>query len=118
MKEDMETQLVPSRLQHLEPLHFYDEAVLAVGLKLGPYRYYFKPNEAADKHTHAASLTGPVALPDGEYYGEMAGQVRNGQGKQRFTDGSVYEGYWAGDRANGKGRMIHSSGDYYDGEWV
>lgn len=105
--------MVPNRLQHLEPVHFYNEVVLAVGVKLGPYRYYFRHNETADKHAHAASLVGPILLADGEYYGEMAGQVRSGQGKQRFLDGSVYEGYWVGDRASGKGRMIHSSGEYY-----
>ena len=45
----------------------------------------------------------------------MVDKKRSGQGKQCFSDGSLFEGYWLNDKPNGKGRIIHTNGDYYEG---
>jgi hypothetical protein len=44
--------------------------------------------------------------------------MRHGQGKQIWSDGSVYEGYWKYGMANGKGRLIHADGDVFEGDWL
>jgi len=53
------------------------------------------------------------------YYGEWAddSNLREGYGRQIWSDGSYYEGFWRNDKANGFGRLIHSDGDVYLGEW-
>ena len=43
--------------------------------------------------------------------------MRQGKGKQLWSDGAMYEGYWKNDMAHGKGRLIHADGDIYEGEW-
>ena len=44
-------------------------------------------------------------------------EIKHGQGKQIWPDGSMYEGWWVENKANGKGRLIHADGDVYDGDW-
>lgn len=43
--------------------------------------------------------------------------IRQGRGKQIWTDGSVYEGYWLNNKAHQKGRLVHADGDVYEGGW-
>lgn len=52
---------------------------------------------------------------EGEW--DLQRNMRDGQGKQVWADGSLYEGYWRNDKANGRGRLIHADGDVYEGEW-
>ena len=39
--------------------------------------------------------------------------MRDGFGKQKWTDGAVYEGEWKNNKAEGKGTFTHPNGDYY-----
>jgi hypothetical protein len=44
---------------------------------------------------------------------------RNGEGTQRFADGSLYVGEWKQDRRNRRWRLHQRDGKWtYDGEWL
>ncbi|MEQ8859431.1 MAG: hypothetical protein RIC56_12360 [Pseudomonadales bacterium] len=83
---------------------------------------------------------GTLTGPDGEYRGQWAadvpdgegafeasdgtwyrGQWRDGQrfgeGSYRSIDGSVYEGAWVNDQPYGFGRLERPEGAHYEGEW-
>jgi hypothetical protein len=49
-----------NRFPHLEPAEFYAEVAHSVAIKIGPYKYYFRPNELADKPQKGRSIVGPV----------------------------------------------------------
>lgn len=52
------------------------------------------------------------------YSGEWLHGLRDGIGRQQWTDGTVYVGEWAQGRANGKGQLVHIDGDTYIGFWA
>ena len=58
-------------------------------------------------------------MPDSaELFGEMADNLRSGQGKQRFSGGSVFEGTGRVIRPLARaGQDDPESGDYYEGDW-
>ncbi len=47
----------------------------------------------------------------------MKSGSRNGFGKQKWPDFSLYQGEWVNDKADGYGRLIHADGDSYFGQW-
>jgi len=46
-----------------------------------------------------------------------AAGLREGKGKQTFTDGSFYQGFWKNDKCQYRGRMVFANGDMYTGAW-
>jgi hypothetical protein len=52
------------------------------------------------------------------YDGEIAKGKKNGFGKLRYADGSVYEGQWELDHRQGSGKFTFSSGDWYEGNFL
>ena len=80
--------------------------------KLGPYSFNMAPRELAPNR----KMRNPVEFDNGTIYiGEWANGLREGKGKQIWTDGSIYEGWWKNGMANGGGRLIHADGDVYEG---
>lgn len=58
-------------------------------------------------------------FPTGARYdGEWLSGMRDGMGKQTWTDGTEYVGQWRRGRAGGYGYIRHADGDTYSGEWV
>ena len=86
--------------------------------KLGNFIY--NDSEADTKNYNKVEVREMIILENqARYEGQWlrGQQVRQGQGKQIWPDGSMYEGYWLDNKANGKGRLIHADGDVYDGYW-
>ena len=52
-----------------------------------------------------------------EFLGEWKNGLRDGKGKQIWSDGSVFTGDWLEDKAHGYGILKSATGDYYEGEW-
>jgi hypothetical protein len=51
------------------------------------------------------------------YEGEWFNGHRDGIGKLKWNDGSIYYGLFEGDKARGYGKLTHSDGDVYMGHW-
>ena len=70
-------------------------------------------------------------IKEGHYTGWVIGNVPNGIGELKYTDGCIYTGSFVNGKREGKGKMIYSktgrihfpaegeqiSGDVYEGEW-
>ena len=63
-----------------------------------------------------------VELWNGDkYIGELVKNVKSGQGKYVWENGSYYDGQWKNDTMNGKGTFVNSSdgtklvGEFLDG---
>lgn len=52
------------------------------------------------------------------YVGQWAANVRSGEGKQYYDDGSVYYGHWLNNERSGRGILWHADGRIYVGEWL
>ncbi|EDW09292.1 MORN repeat-containing protein 3 [Drosophila mojavensis] len=52
------------------------------------------------------------------YVGQWAANVRCGEGKQYYDDGSIYYGQWLGNERSGRGILWHADGRIYVGEWL
>ncbi|TNV71041.1 hypothetical protein FGO68_gene14067 [Halteria grandinella] len=86
--------------------------VQAIAEKLGPFHY--------TQDDQSLPTQPPFKLQNGAVYigqWNIRTQEREGNGRQIWEDGSLYEGQWLKDKANGLGRLIHACGDVYDGEW-
>ena len=44
-----------------------------------------------------------VKLSDGQYYGEMVNETREGLGSHQWSNGRSYEGTWVGNCMDGQG---------------
>ncbi|XP_055812163.1 phosphatidylinositol 4-phosphate 5-kinase 9 [Solanum dulcamara] len=61
---------------------------------------------------------GELLLPNGESYsGSLLGNVPEGSGKYRWSDGCRYEGEWRHGITHGHGKLEFPSGAVYDGEF-
>ncbi|KAL6078343.1 agglutinin-like protein 2 [Balamuthia mandrillaris] len=73
-----------------------------------------EPNEADS----SSSIPSPPPPTTMVYEGHFKYGQREGQGKQDFGDGRVYEGEFRNDLAEGSGRLLdRSTGDFYEGQW-
>eukprot|EP00658_Telonema_sp_P-2_P060776 TRINITY_DN495_c0_g2_i1.p1 TRINITY_DN495_c0_g2~~TRINITY_DN495_c0_g2_i1.p1 ORF type:complete len:257 (+),score=78.99 TRINITY_DN495_c0_g2_i1:78-773(+) len=54
---------------------------------------------------------------ESEYTGGYKENMKDGQGKMVFPDGSTYEGSWKYDKRHGDGVYWYSNGDIFSGEW-
>ena len=45
--------------------------------------------------------------------GQLKGNMRYGQGLQKWSDGAQYDGQWKDNKANGKGKFIYPDGDKF-----
>jgi len=73
-------------------------------------------SSAAGATRHVENLI----VPRGGVY---TGQVRedgqpDGQGSQRWSDGTVYTGTWNAGAAHGRGKLVKSDGSGYEGNWL
>jgi hypothetical protein len=67
------------------------------------------------------TLRGPCQLENGAVYEgwwNIETDLREGQGKQIWSNGSIYEGTWLEGLPSGYGRLIGADGNYYEGQWV
>lgn len=64
--------------------------------------------EPYDTAAQADRSLGPAA-------GDWAGDLRHGQGSQRFSNGDVYSGSWDMDHRTGRGTLYLASGDIFVG---
>jgi hypothetical protein len=53
----------------------------------------------------------------GTYTGNLKDSKRDGRGKMKYENGSVYNGKWYIDQKWGEGEMKYKNGDVYNGEW-
>lgn len=60
---------------------------------------------------------GPESANGANYEGEYKENMKEGQGKFTYPDGSVYEGSWKADKRDGEGEYRYASGDVYRGAW-
>ena len=75
-------------------------------------------SEVSKTNQLVRELKGPITLEsDAVYEGEWLNELRDGQGKQRWPDGSLYEGKWEQGKAQGHGILYHADGDIYEGDW-
>lgn len=44
--------------------------------------------------------------------------IKQGKGKIKWRNGSIFEGWWKNDKPNFRGKLIYSGGDIYIGEYV
>ena len=69
----------------------------------------------------ARKLPGCAEIAQQEIYRWTEEAVRagkeEGQGTERYANGSVYEGEWHADQKNGWGVCWFDGGDVYEGEW-
>ena len=51
------------------------------------------------------------------YEGNIINGIKDGFGKLKFKDGTIYEGEFKDDKYNGKGKIIYSDNSEYEGEF-
>ena len=61
-------------------------------------------------------VMGRVVLRD-DYKGDFVEDLKQGQGRMRYADGSVYYGSWWRDMRHGYGEYYYANGDKYTGHW-
>ena len=96
----------------IEP-NYDNPLTMQIQQQLGPYQYSQMARDNVPRETRSEQVLENKAKYEGQW-SKGTGQ-RDGQGKQIWPDGSVYEGFWKGDKANGQGRLIHADGDVYEG---
>ena len=72
------------------------------------------------KQINDSTLSADGSVIANEYKGQWRvddGDVWEGFGTIKFSDGSMYQGQTKNKMYNGKGRMTHVNGDIYQGEW-
>ena len=58
------------------------------------------------------------------YEGEWRDDLKDGQGKQQYADGTVHEGYYKEDKRHGRGRIVYLAGpgdlceECYEGQFA
>ena len=53
----------------------------------------------------------------GKYTGQLSGNLPDGEGRLRLSDGTRYEGQWKEGKPHGRGTIIYASGAGYKGEF-
>ena len=100
--------------ENIEP-NYDNPLTMQIQAHLGPYQYGSQPRDDVKRETRPVQILENKAKYEGQW--NSVTNQRDGQGKQVWPDGSVYEGFWNADKANGQGRLIHADGDVYEGDW-
>ena len=53
-----------------------------------------------------------------DYVGDYDMDLKHGNGKMTYSDGSYYEGEWKNDKMHGKGKFVTADNEVYEGQFV
>ena len=82
----------------------------------GTYSYFKAPSGEGDEEPEEET-EGKTATAAATYTGDFRFGTKDGFGKMKYPNGSVYNGAWTNDQRNGAGSYTYPNGDTYTGRW-